>query len=59
MHKVRKERIWIEAINAENRIRNDWQENWSFLADYDQKVNKIYKFNFIAETLCFILPGKC
>jgi hypothetical protein len=41
MHKVRKERIWIEAINAETRIRNDWQENWSFLADYDQKVSKI------------------
>ena len=38
MHKWRKERIWIEAINHENNSRKQWEETWSFMADYDQKV---------------------
>ncbi len=39
LHKWRKERLWIERINAEEKGRKDWDENWAFLADYDQKVN--------------------
>jgi hypothetical protein len=43
MHQWRKERIWIEAINHENNSKKQWDEAWSFIADYDQKV---YYFNF-------------
>lgn len=46
MHQWRKERIWIEAINAEQRTRKNWDETWSFIAEYDQKVsiNTIFMF---------------
>jgi hypothetical protein len=43
MHQWRKERIWIEAINHENNSKKQWDEAWSFIADYDQKV---YYFHF-------------
>ena len=39
MTKWRKERIWIEAIEREQKSIQEWNEKWGFLAEYDQKVN--------------------
>lgn len=35
---MRQEKIWVEACDRENKCAIDWQEKWSFLADYDPKV---------------------
>lgn len=39
MTKWRQERIWIEAIEKEGKALQEWEDKWSYLADYDQKVN--------------------
>ncbi|RNA11257.1 hypothetical protein BpHYR1_005917 [Brachionus plicatilis] len=39
MTKWRQERIWIEAIEKEGKSLQEWEEKWSYLADYDQKGN--------------------
>ena len=54
MHQWRKERIWIEAINHENNSRKQWDDTWSFIADYDQKVC-ILHFRFISPEKSFFL----
>jgi hypothetical protein len=41
--KWRQERIWIEAVEREGKSLLEWNEKWSFLADYDQKVSNNFK----------------
>jgi len=36
---VRQERIWVEAVDRENKSMQEWQTKWSFLAEYDPKGN--------------------
>ncbi|XP_009557965.1 uncharacterized protein C2orf50 homolog isoform X1 [Cuculus canorus] len=37
---VRQDKIWREAVEAEQRARKIWYQNWSFLKDYDQMGKK-------------------
>ncbi|XP_054052440.1 uncharacterized protein C2orf50 homolog isoform X1 [Rissa tridactyla] len=37
---VQQDRIWREAVEAEQKGRKIWYQNWSFLKDYDQMGNK-------------------
>ncbi|XP_025952962.2 uncharacterized protein C2orf50 homolog [Dromaius novaehollandiae] len=37
---VRWDKIWREAVEAEQRGRKSWYQNWSFLKDYDQAGKK-------------------
>lgn len=37
--KWRQERIWVESVDRENKAVKEWQEKWSFMADYDPKVS--------------------
>jgi hypothetical protein len=46
MTKWRQERIWIEAIDREAKSIQEWNEKWSFLAEYDQKV-AVWFINFV------------
>ncbi|XP_009971700.3 uncharacterized protein C2orf50 homolog [Tyto alba] len=32
---VQQDKIWRESVEAEQRGRNIWYQNWSFLKDYD------------------------
>ena len=45
--KVRQERIWVEAVDRENKAAVEWQDRWSFLADYDPKVRIFHYRNLI------------
>ncbi|KFQ11169.1 Uncharacterized protein C2orf50, partial [Leptosomus discolor] len=33
---VQQDKIWRESVEAEQRRRKIWYQNWSFLKDYDQ-----------------------
>ncbi|XP_014812268.1 PREDICTED: uncharacterized protein C2orf50 homolog isoform X2 [Calidris pugnax] len=37
---VQQDKIWREAVEAEQRGRKIWYQNWSFLKDYDQMGKK-------------------
>nr|XP_009680540.1 PREDICTED: uncharacterized protein C2orf50 homolog [Struthio camelus australis] len=37
---VRGDKIWREVVEAEERGRKSWHQNWSFLKDYDQTGKK-------------------
>ncbi|OXB63071.1 hypothetical protein ASZ78_016793 [Callipepla squamata] len=37
---VQQDKIWRESVEAEQRGRKIWYQNWSFLKDYDQMGNK-------------------
>ncbi|CAF0709036.1 unnamed protein product [Brachionus calyciflorus] len=39
MTKWRQERIWTEAIEKEGKSLQEWEEKWSYLAEYDPKGN--------------------
>ncbi|XP_030345126.1 uncharacterized protein C2orf50 homolog isoform X2 [Strigops habroptila] len=37
---VQQDKIWRESVEAEQRGRKIWYQNWSFLKDYDQMGKK-------------------
>ncbi|KAM9562436.1 ciliary microtubule inner protein 5 isoform 2-T3 [Guaruba guarouba] len=37
---VQQDKIWRESVEAEERGRKTWYQNWSFLKDYDQMGKK-------------------
>ncbi|KAM6123194.1 ciliary microtubule inner protein 5 [Pterocles gutturalis] len=37
---IQQDKIWRESVEAEQRRRKIWYQNWSFLKDYDQMGNK-------------------
>ncbi|XP_009463725.1 PREDICTED: uncharacterized protein C2orf50 homolog [Nipponia nippon] len=37
---VQQDKIWRESVEAEQRQRRIWYQNWSFLKDYDQMGKK-------------------
>ncbi|XP_074717656.1 ciliary microtubule inner protein 5 [Strix uralensis] len=37
---VQQDKIWRESVEAEQRGRKIWHQNWSFLKDYDQMGKK-------------------
>ncbi|XP_069706628.1 uncharacterized protein C2orf50 homolog [Phaenicophaeus curvirostris] len=37
---VQQDKIWRESVEAEQRARKIWHQNWSFLKDYDQMDKK-------------------
>ncbi|XP_009976290.1 PREDICTED: uncharacterized protein C2orf50 homolog [Tauraco erythrolophus] len=37
---VQQDKIWRESVEAEQRGRKIWYQNWSFLKDYDQMGRK-------------------
>ena len=41
--KWRQERIWVESVDRENKAVKEWQEKWSFMADYDPKVIELHE----------------
>ncbi len=37
------ERIWIEAIDRETKSIKEWEDKYSFLAEYDPRVSFFLK----------------
>ncbi|KFV77097.1 Uncharacterized protein C2orf50, partial [Dryobates pubescens] len=37
---VQQDKVWRESVEAEQRGRKLWHQNWSFLKDYDQLGKK-------------------
>ncbi|XP_064002868.1 uncharacterized protein C2orf50 homolog [Pogoniulus pusillus] len=37
---VQQDKVWRESVEAEQRGRKIWHQNWSFLKDYDQMGKK-------------------
>lgn len=61
MTKWRQERIWIEGVEKESKSIKEWEDKWSFLAEYDQKGNVKEKEKLPERATVFSdkLPSTC
>lgn len=36
---VKEDKIWRQSVGNEQKSVKQWQQNWGFLADYNEKVS--------------------